>query len=69
MCLLERNYITNFVLAMDVIVWAADMGSVLRTSVCTSPTVLEAEVLWSGLEFVQHLLKEHWMPFSKEHIF
>jgi hypothetical protein len=28
------------------------VGNVLRTSVCTSPTVLEAEVLWSGLEFV-----------------
>ena len=27
-------------------------GNVLWTSVCTSPTVLEAEVLWSGLEFV-----------------
>jgi hypothetical protein len=27
-------------------------GNVLRTNVCTSPTVLEAEVLWSGLEFV-----------------
>jgi hypothetical protein len=42
----------HFVLAMDVIVCTADVGNVLRTSVCTSSTVLEAEVLWSGLEFV-----------------
>ena len=36
-----------FVLAMDVIVCTADVGNVLQTSVCT---VLEAEVLWSGLD-------------------
>jgi hypothetical protein len=42
----------HFVLAMDVIVCTAGVGNVLRTSVCTSPTVLEAEVLWSGLEYV-----------------
>jgi hypothetical protein len=35
-----------------VIVCTAGVGNVLRTSVCTSPTVLEAEVLWSGLEYV-----------------
>jgi hypothetical protein len=40
-------------------------GECFRTSVCTSPTVLEAEVLWSGLEFVtmvalsSKLFKEH----------
>jgi hypothetical protein len=44
----------HFVLAMDVIV-------------CTGPTVLEADVLWSGLEFVMmvalssKLFKEHFM--------
>ena len=42
----------HFVLAMDVIVCTAGVENVLRTSVCTSPTVLEAEVLWSGLEYV-----------------
>ena len=40
------------VLAMDVIVCTTGVGNVLRTSVCTSPTVLEVEVLWSGLEFL-----------------
>ena len=51
----------HFVLAMDVIVCTAGVGKVLRTSVCMSPTVLEAEVVWSGLEFVMllKLLKEH----------
>jgi hypothetical protein len=55
----------HFVLSMDVIVCTAGVGNVLRTSVCTSPTVLEAEVLWSGLEFVMmialgsKLFKEH----------
>jgi hypothetical protein len=34
----------HFVLAMDLIVCTAGMGNVLRTSVCTSPTVLKAEV-------------------------
>jgi len=58
----------HFVLVMDVIVCTAGVGNVLRTSVCTSPTVLEAEVLWSGLEFVMmvalssKLFKYHWMP-------
>ena len=42
----------HYVLAMDVIVCFAGVGNVLRTSVCTSPTVFEAEVLWSGQEFV-----------------
>ena len=42
----------HFALAMDVIVCTAGVGHVLRTSVCTSPTALEAEVLESGLEFV-----------------
>jgi hypothetical protein len=36
----------HFVLAMDVIVCTAGMGNILRT-------VLEVEVLWSGLEFVK----------------
>ena len=55
----------HFVLAMDVIVCTASVGNVLRTSVCTSPTVLEAEVLWSDLEVVMmvalslNLLREH----------
>jgi hypothetical protein len=50
---------------MDVIVCTAGVGNVLRISVCMSPTVLEAEVLWSGLEFVMmvvlssKLFKEH----------
>jgi uncharacterized protein YerC len=39
----------HFVLVMDVIVCTAGVDNVLRTSVCT---VLEAEVLWSRLEFV-----------------
>jgi hypothetical protein len=30
----------------------AGLGYVLRTSVCTSPTFLEADVLWSGLKFI-----------------
>jgi hypothetical protein len=41
----------HFVLALDNIVCTASVGNVLRTIVCTSPTVLEAEVLWSELEF------------------
>jgi hypothetical protein len=41
----------HFVLAMDVIVFTAGVGNILLTSVCTSPTTLEAEGLWSGLEF------------------
>jgi transposase len=58
----------NFVLAMDVIACTAGVGNVLRTSVCTNPIILEAEVLWSGLEFVMmvalssKLFNEHWMP-------
>ena len=38
----------HFVLAMDVIVCTTGVGNILLTSVCTSPTVLEAEVLWSA---------------------
>ena len=49
---LVMNSDFHFVLAMDVIVCTAGEGNVSRTSVYTSPTVLEAEVLWSGLEFV-----------------
>ena len=62
---LVMNSDFHFVLAINVIVCTADVGNVLRTSVCTSPTVLEAEVLWSGLEFVMmvalssKLFKEH----------
>jgi hypothetical protein len=55
----------HFVLAMDVIVCITGVGNVLRTSVCTIPTVLEVEVLWSGLKmfmmvaFSSKLFKEH----------
>jgi hypothetical protein len=42
----------HHVLAMDVIVCTATVGNILRTSVYASPAVLEAEVLWSGREFV-----------------
>jgi hypothetical protein len=55
----------HFVLEMDVIVCIAGVGNILRTCVCTSQTVLETEVLWSGLEYVMmvahssKLLKEH----------
>ena len=58
----------HFVLPMDVIVCTASAGNVLPTSLCTSPTVLEVEVLWSGLEFVMmvalgsNLFKEYGMP-------
>jgi hypothetical protein len=54
-----------FVLAMDVIVCTAGVSNVLWTGVCTSPTVLEAEVSWSNLVFVMilplssQLFKEH----------
>ena len=47
------------------ILCTAGVGNVLRTSVRTNPTVLEAEVLWSGMEFVimvalsSKLIKEH----------
>ena len=60
---------------MDVIVCTTGVGNVLRTSVCTSLIVLEAEVLWSGLEFVMmvalssKLFNEHWMPLNTETIF
>ena len=60
---------------MDIIVCTAGVGNVLRTSVCTSPAVLEAELLWSGLKFVMmvalssKLFKEHWMPSNTETIF
>jgi len=62
---LVMNADFHFVLAMDVIVCTAGVGNVLRTSVCTSLVVLEAEVLWSGLEFFMmvalssKLFKEH----------
>jgi hypothetical protein len=55
----------HFVLAMDVIVCTVGVGNVLWTSVCTSPTILEADVLLYGLEFVMmvalssKLFKEH----------
>ena len=49
---LVMNTNFHFVLTMDVIVCTAGIGNVLRTSVCTNQTVLEVEVLWSGLEFV-----------------
>ena len=42
----------HFVVAMNDIVCTAGVMTVLQTSVCTSPTVLETEVLWSVLEFV-----------------
>ena len=42
----------HFVLAIDIIVCTTGVGNVLRTSVCTSLSVLESEVLWFGLEFV-----------------
>ena len=54
----------HFDLAMNIIV-CTQAGNVLPTSLCTSPTVLEAKVLWSGLEFVRmvalasKLFKEH----------
>jgi hypothetical protein len=37
---------------MYAIVFTASVGNFLRSSVCKSPTVLEAEVevLWSGME-------------------
>ena len=59
------NLDIHFVLAMDVIVCTAGVVNVLRTSVCTSPIFLEADVLWSGREFVMmvartsKLFKEH----------
>ena len=42
----------HFVSAMEVIVCTADVGIVLWTSKCMSPTVVEPEVLRSVLEFV-----------------
>ena len=42
---LVTNSDFHFVLAMDVIVCTT--GDDLRTSVCMSPTILEADVLWS----------------------
>ena len=57
----------HFLLAMDITVCNVGVGNVLWTSVCTSPTVLEADVLLYGLEFVMmvalssKLFKEHWM--------
>jgi hypothetical protein len=55
----------HFVLAMDFIVCNAGVGNVLRTSVCTSPTVLEAEMLWSVLKFVMMVALSS--KFFKEH--
>ena len=52
----------HFILAMDVIVCTSGVGNVLRTSVCT---VLEAEVLWSRLEFVMMVALSS--KFVKEH--
>ena len=46
------NADVHFFLAIDVIVCTPGVGNVLRISVCTSLIVLEAGVLWSGLEFV-----------------
>jgi hypothetical protein len=47
---LVMNPYFHIVLAMEVIACTAGAVKALRTSarVCTSPTVLEAEVLWSG---------------------
>jgi hypothetical protein len=62
---LMMNLDFHFVLAMDVIVYTAGVGNILRTNVCTSPIFLEADVLWSGMEFVMmvartsQLFKEH----------
>ena len=50
--ILVMNPDFHFVLAMNVIMCTAGVVNVLRTSLCTIPTVLEAELLWSGLEFV-----------------
>ena len=50
--LLVMNPDFHIDLAMDVIVCTAGVGNIVRTSVCRNPTDLEAEVLWSGLEFV-----------------
>jgi len=65
---LATNPDFHFVLAMDVIVCTAGVGNILRTSVFTRSTVLEAEVLWYGLELdmmvalSSKLFKEHLMP-------
>jgi hypothetical protein len=45
---LVMNSDFHFGLAMDVIVCTADVGKVLWTSVCKSPTSWEEEVLWFG---------------------
>ena len=42
----------HFVLAMDLIVCTQSWETFYGPSVCMSPTVLEAEVLFSGLEVV-----------------
>ena len=55
----------HFVLSMNVIVCSAGVRDALRTSVYTSPTNLEAEVLLSGMEFAMmvalssKLFREH----------
>ena len=62
-------------LTMDVIVCTTSVGNVLRTSVFTSSTVLEADVLWRGMELVMmvalssKLLQEHWVSWKTETIF
>jgi hypothetical protein len=53
---LVMNPYFHIVLVMEVIVCTTGVGNALRTSarVCMSPTVLEAEVLWSqGLLWLQ----------------
>ena len=62
---LVMNPDLHFVVAMDVFVCTAGMGNVLRTRVCTSPTILQAEVLWSGLEF--GMMVAFSSKFFKEH--
>jgi hypothetical protein len=54
----QNDRIKNII---SVFLCTAGVGNVLWTNVCTSPIVLEAEVLWSGLQFVLilKLLKEH----------
>ena len=55
----------HFLLTMDVIVCTAGVENVLRSSVCTSPSVLDEGVLSSGLEIFMmvelssKLFKEH----------
>ena len=46
---LVMNSEFHFVLAINVIVCTADVGNVLRTSVCTSPTVWRRKCYGLGL--------------------